>query len=55
MGGPARPQGIPDRCHDRVLADDVLEPLGSPAPVQGLVRWAFAHWIPGSGRGDWQK
>ena len=52
VAGPAGPQGVADRGHDGVLADDVLEALGPPAAIQRLVGGKFAHWAPDPGRGD---
>ncbi len=55
VAGPAGPERVPDRGHDRVLADDVLEALGPPAAIQRLVGGTFAHWAPDPGRGNRKK
>ena len=38
VGDLARPDGVAERRDDGVLADDLAERLGAPAPVQGKVR-----------------
>ena len=52
VGQPVEPDGVPQRLDDGRLADDLAEGLGTPAPVQRLVRaWsgrARAHVASGA-------
>jgi 3',5'-cyclic AMP phosphodiesterase CpdA len=40
MGYPFGSDGVPEGRDDRLLADDLAERLGAPAPVEGLMCWS---------------
>ena len=50
VADPARPDGVSERLDDGFLPDDLAECLGTPAPVEGLVRHGRSHDVLRSGR-----
>ena len=55
VADPVRADGVPERLDDRFLADDLPECLGTPAPVERLVRHGRRHDLLRSVAGSWSR